>query len=98
MSPTDQIRITHRGAIRASLWVDKRTRYDEVYLIKRPIPPDCREYMACEVERIPEPARTEARAILRKHPKTRKIIAWTNPHPLPEWVKPEPKPFALENE
>ena len=89
MTPTQEIIQLHKGAIRQAEWTQKTfyvvggTPYPRFK--KRPIPKDCKWYHPCEVEKIPEPARTQARKIIEKHPRTRGIIAWTNPSPMPTY-------------
>ncbi len=89
MTPAEEIRDRHKGAVRQSDWkhvqiIKHRGEYIRRYK-SRPVPEDCRWFHPCEIEKIPEPARTKARQILKKHPRTRGIIAYMYPKPMPTY-------------
>lgn len=86
MTPTDEIRITHRGAVRQADWQDMRMSIHpttgEVRRVwkKRPVPEGCRWVHPCEIERLPELARKRAQEIMAKHPRTRGLIVYVGTH------------------
>jgi hypothetical protein len=69
---TAEILHRHGGAIQTSLWTSGNL--DETK--RRPTPEGCRIIPARLANSLPEPARTRAQEILKKHPRVRQFIAY----------------------
>lgn len=78
MTPTEEIRIRHKGVVRQSDWNTLILFRDGDQLVrayrKRPIPSDCQWIHPCEIHRQPEPIRLRAEEIMKRHPRTRGLI------------------------
>jgi hypothetical protein len=62
---------TQGGAILASEWTTGRGRF----VTKRPIPAYCAELSVGNIDTLKGRSRRTAKALLRKHPRARKMIA-----------------------
>lgn len=76
MNPQAEIHSLHGGVVRASDWTSSFPFH------RRPIPEGFRLYRRAEWAAIPDQYRDAVEKVLRKHPKTRLMIAPTGePHP-----------------
>jgi hypothetical protein len=69
MTPTEEIRSTHRGAVRTSQWITPRRK-------TRPVPPGCRTVPVNATAGLPERTRARIAEIAAKHPRVRYVIAY----------------------
>ena len=70
MTPTEEIRITHGGAVRTSQWITPRRK-------TRPVPPGCRLVSVTATAGLPDRTRARIAEIAAKHPRVRYVIAYT---------------------
>ena len=70
MTPTEEIRIAHGGAVRTSKWITPRRK-------TRPVPLGCRIVSVTATAGLPDRTRARIAEIAAKHPRVRYVIAYT---------------------
>lgn len=83
MTPTQEIRLRHGGAVRQSDWKTPSPagQFKKPFR-RRPVPPLCKWVHPCELGRgrYPEQSESRAREIMAKHPRTRGLILYVGPN------------------